>query len=264
MEVAISSNEAFELPPDFLNGIELMTAVSREIDQLDAGVQGQPFHQGMRVVDRGIVHNDKDGIQVLSLQQNGQKGSEVGGAFVKGQGGVPLPGSAAYIPAVPEINEQLLVPPVEAGKAPRRAGHDKGVDVPSSGKGIGPASPLQTESGTEVNYETMQTEKQRRKDLEDRMRRKPNSRSLRYRPLDNDPTFDPLDKGYENWLKGVRGSQAKPADVDPDAVGEKRFVTLGMDALGVVLVVVHTQRGERTRLISARKASRGELEQYHA
>lgn len=51
---------------------------------------------------------------------------------------------------------------------------------------------------------------------------------------------------------------------DPDAVGERRFITLGIDALGRVLVVVYTQRGERTRVISARKASRGEAEQYHA
>ncbi|HEX9392647.1 MAG TPA: BrnT family toxin [Usitatibacteraceae bacterium] len=51
---------------------------------------------------------------------------------------------------------------------------------------------------------------------------------------------------------------------DPDAEGEQRFVTLGIDALGRVLVVVHTPRGSRTRLISARKASRGETEQYHA
>jgi uncharacterized DUF497 family protein len=51
---------------------------------------------------------------------------------------------------------------------------------------------------------------------------------------------------------------------DPDAEGEHRWVTLGMDALGRVLVVIHTQRAARTRLISARKASRGETEQYHA
>ena len=51
---------------------------------------------------------------------------------------------------------------------------------------------------------------------------------------------------------------------DPDAAGEQRFVTLGMDALGRVPVVVHAQRGERTRVISARKASRGESEKYHA
>ena len=51
---------------------------------------------------------------------------------------------------------------------------------------------------------------------------------------------------------------------DPDSDDEQRFVTLGMDSLGRVLVVIHTQRGERTRLISARKASRGESEQYGA
>ena len=51
---------------------------------------------------------------------------------------------------------------------------------------------------------------------------------------------------------------------DPDAEREQRFITLGMDALGRVLVVVHTPRGDRTRLISARKASKGESEQYGA
>ena len=51
---------------------------------------------------------------------------------------------------------------------------------------------------------------------------------------------------------------------DPDSEGEQRFITLGMDALGRVLVVVHTPRASATRLISARKASRGESEQYGA
>jgi uncharacterized DUF497 family protein len=51
---------------------------------------------------------------------------------------------------------------------------------------------------------------------------------------------------------------------DPDSEGEARFVTLGMDSLGRVLVVVHTPRGDRTRLISARKASKGESEHYSA
>lgn len=40
---------------------------------------------------------------------------------------------------------------------------------------------------------------------------------------------------------------------DPDAIGELRPITLGMDALGRILVAVHTQRDERTRVISARK-----------
>ena len=84
--------------------------------------------------------------------------------------------------------------------------------------------------------------------------------------------FDPA-KAQANLRKhGVSFSHAEQAlrdpmavtIEDPDAMGEQRFVTLGMDALGRVLVVVHTQREERTRLISARKASRGESEQYHA
>ena len=44
--------------------------------------------------------------------------------------------------------------------------------------------------------------------------------------------------------------------------GEERFVTIGMDALGRILVVVYTWRGERLRLISARKATPRERSQY--
>lgn len=51
---------------------------------------------------------------------------------------------------------------------------------------------------------------------------------------------------------------------DPDAQDERRFVTIGMDALGRILIVVHTPRGDRVRLVSARKASRGEAVEYHA
>jgi hypothetical protein len=48
-------------------------------------------------------------------------------------------------------------------------------------------------------------------------------------------------------------------DNEPD---EERFVTLGMDALGRLLVVVYTWRGETVRLISARKATAPERKQY--
>jgi uncharacterized protein len=51
---------------------------------------------------------------------------------------------------------------------------------------------------------------------------------------------------------------------DPEAEGEARFITLGMDALGRILVVVHTPRGDLSRVISARKASKGESEPYGA
>ena len=49
---------------------------------------------------------------------------------------------------------------------------------------------------------------------------------------------------------------------DFDAEGEQRFRTLGMDALGRLLVVVYTYRGEKIRLISAWKASRKQEKQY--
>lgn len=84
--------------------------------------------------------------------------------------------------------------------------------------------------------------------------------------------FDPA-KARTNLRKhGVSFAHAEqvlrdPAAItieDPDASGEQRFLTLGMDALGRVLVVVHTPCGERTRIFSARKATRGEAGQYHA
>ena len=51
---------------------------------------------------------------------------------------------------------------------------------------------------------------------------------------------------------------------DPESEGEQRFITLGIDTTGSVLVVVYTYRGENIRLISARKASRAEMEMYYA
>jgi uncharacterized DUF497 family protein len=50
-------------------------------------------------------------------------------------------------------------------------------------------------------------------------------------------------------------------DVDPN---EERFITIGIDALGRILVVVYTWRGESIRLISARKATRVERRDYEA
>ena len=45
---------------------------------------------------------------------------------------------------------------------------------------------------------------------------------------------------------------------------EERFVTLGMDALGRILVVVYTWPEGCPRLISARRATPGERRQYEA
>jgi len=56
---------------------------------------------------------------------------------------------------------------------------------------------------------------------------------------------------------------------DPNAVtledfqkGEQRYVTIGMDAFGRILVVVYTWRDDNIRIISARKAVRYEVRQY--
>jgi len=43
---------------------------------------------------------------------------------------------------------------------------------------------------------------------------------------------------------------------------EIRFVTIGMSDLGRILVVAHTDRGEKTRIISARKATKRERRNY--
>ena len=48
-------------------------------------------------------------------------------------------------------------------------------------------------------------------------------------------------------------------DNDPD---EERFVTIGADAFGHILVVVYTRRGEEIRIISARKATARERRHY--
>lgn len=49
---------------------------------------------------------------------------------------------------------------------------------------------------------------------------------------------------------------------DPDAAGERRFVTIGLGSAGELLVVVWTERGDECRLISARRPTRKEWDQY--
>jgi hypothetical protein len=46
---------------------------------------------------------------------------------------------------------------------------------------------------------------------------------------------------------------------DPDqSLGEQRYVTFGISGNGRLLVVAHTDRGHRIRIISARRATRSE------
>ena len=85
-----------------------------------------------------------------------------------------------------------------------------------------------------------------------------------------DVVWDP-EKARSNLKKhGVRFADAETVLFDPNALtredmeseGEQRFVTVGMDALGRILVVVYTYRGEDIRLISARSATKRERMQY--
>lgn len=81
-------------------------------------------------------------------------------------------------------------------------------------------------------------------------------------------------KAAINYRKhGVRMPEAIPVFDDPFAItitddesdpDEQRFVSIGIGAMGRLLVVVYTWRGENIRVISARPAEAQEREQYEA
>jgi len=83
--------------------------------------------------------------------------------------------------------------------------------------------------------------------------------------------WDPRKAGVNRRMHGVDFADAAAVLEDekaltvPDAitaVDETRVLTLGRDALGRVLVVVYARRGDRIRLISARRATPSERRQY--
>jgi len=49
---------------------------------------------------------------------------------------------------------------------------------------------------------------------------------------------------------------------DPDAIDESRFICLGADPSGRILITVFAPRGRAIRIISSRKASRSERRPY--
>jgi len=77
-------------------------------------------------------------------------------------------------------------------------------------------------------------------------------------------------KAEENLKKhGIHFADAVSALFDDLALtiedaesSESRWVTVGMDHFGRILVVVFTWRDDEVRLISARKATPGERKQY--
>jgi uncharacterized DUF497 family protein len=82
--------------------------------------------------------------------------------------------------------------------------------------------------------------------------------------------WDPA-KAKANFAKhGVRLSDAEVALFDPfgltreddSSEGEQRFVTIGTDASGKIVVVAFTLRGEVVRPFSSRKATKRERASY--
>ncbi len=83
--------------------------------------------------------------------------------------------------------------------------------------------------------------------------------------------WDPRKARLNAHKHGVQFADAVAVLEDEDALTmrdpsaqEERWVTLGLDALGRILVVVYTWRGERVRVISARKATARERRRYEA
>jgi len=49
---------------------------------------------------------------------------------------------------------------------------------------------------------------------------------------------------------------------DPDAIEEERYISMGMDPYGRILVTAYTFREKSIRIISSRKASKQERRRY--
>lgn len=82
--------------------------------------------------------------------------------------------------------------------------------------------------------------------------------------------WDPA-KARVNLLKhGIRFSDAEGVLYDPMALTgedersdeERRYVSIGLDHLPRIVVVIFATRGDLVRLVSARRATRKEREQY--
>jgi len=82
--------------------------------------------------------------------------------------------------------------------------------------------------------------------------------------------FDPKKDAASTRKHGVSLSEGDGVLNDPLALtveddtaeGEQRFVTIGTNAFGSLMVVVHTPRGDGARTISVRKADPRERRNY--
>lgn len=84
--------------------------------------------------------------------------------------------------------------------------------------------------------------------------------------------FDPKKAATNLRKHGVSLADAEPVFHDHQALtredayasGEARFVTVGTDALGRILTVCWTERGQAIRLISARLSTQAERKVYES
>jgi uncharacterized DUF497 family protein len=85
-----------------------------------------------------------------------------------------------------------------------------------------------------------------------------------------DVFWDPAKARMNLTKHGVRFADAETVLFDPaaltiediDSADEQRFVSVGRDATGRLLVVIYAWRGNNIRLISARRATRREVRAY--
>jgi len=82
--------------------------------------------------------------------------------------------------------------------------------------------------------------------------------------------WDPRKAASNERKHGIRFSDAEAALFDPFALtredlrarGEQRFVSIGEDPSGRIVVVVYAYRGQTIRMISARAATSSERKHY--
>lgn len=82
--------------------------------------------------------------------------------------------------------------------------------------------------------------------------------------------WDPIKAKSNRSKHGVRFSDAESVLFDPaavtiedeDAQREQRYISIGIDVVGRILVVVYAYQDDHIRLISARRATRKERASY--
>ena len=85
-----------------------------------------------------------------------------------------------------------------------------------------------------------------------------------------DIEWDPAKAASNRKKHGISFADVEPAFYDefalsmsdPFSVNEERFLLVGADALGRLVTVSYTYRGDTIRLISARRATKSEKSEY--